>query len=98
MLAWLSRGKLWDDVFTRAVAALITAAVLSIFALAAGLIHFDGRAWGVFGVVVAGVFLGAAAGLRQYRSVLESDGEETSGGKYRAIQRRRDYSPLRPVG
>lgn len=54
---WLSRPQLWDDVFTRTVATLLSAAILGVLALAAGYVHLTGRAVAVILFVLAGIAL-----------------------------------------
>lgn len=44
-IAWLRRGRLWDDVFTRALAGLIVVVLAAIAAGATGLIKFTPQAW-----------------------------------------------------
>lgn len=57
VLAWLGRGKLWDDVFTRTLSGVLTIGIIAVLAALTGLIQFDRQAWaivaGVGGIFVA---------------------------------------------
>ncbi|MGW6129708.1 hypothetical protein ACWFNE_06760 [Cellulomonas sp. NPDC055163] len=61
---WLGRGKLWDDVFTRTLANVLSVGILAVAAAAAGLIQFDRQAWAIVilcgGVVLAVVIVNVA--------------------------------------
>lgn len=39
LVGWLSRGKIWDDVFTRTVSILISASIVAGVGVAVGAIH-----------------------------------------------------------
>lgn len=42
---WLGRGKIWDDVFTRTVANVLTLLIVAAVAGLIGVIHFSRAAW-----------------------------------------------------
>lgn len=43
--SWLRRPKLWDDVFTRTVANLLSVGVIALFAVSTGLVHVHRHTW-----------------------------------------------------
>lgn len=61
---WLKRSKLWDDIFTRTVANVLSVVILGVIAGLLGLIHLDRRAWAgvtliggaMLGVIIANVY------------------------------------------
>jgi lipopolysaccharide export LptBFGC system permease protein LptF len=59
--AWLRRPKLWDDVFTRTLANVLSVAILAAVAAGVGLFHLTRQQWlrvsDVVIVILAFVFL-----------------------------------------
>ena len=56
VLAWLGRGKLWDDVFTRTLSGVLTVGIVAVFAALFGVIQFDQQGWAIV-VLVGGIVL-----------------------------------------
>ena len=50
---WLGRGKLWDDVFTRTLAGILTITIIALVASAIGLIDFARQDWANVWTLVA---------------------------------------------
>jgi hypothetical protein len=69
LVAWLRRPKIWDDVFTRTVANLLSAAVVLIVVASSGLVHVRRHTWIILGAYV-GLFGYLATELITGRSSL----------------------------
>jgi hypothetical protein len=60
---WLSRGKIWDDVFTRTVSILISSVIIGIFLAAVGAITISRQAWWLIGGLAAASSVSAVSGV-----------------------------------
>jgi hypothetical protein len=98
MLRWLSRGKLWDDVLTRTLSALIAGSLIAGFALAAGIIHFDAQAWRATGFVVLAIAVGVGLGVDNYLRHSDTHSKERRD-RYQLIRRsvRAGFGALRKL-
>jgi hypothetical protein len=53
--AWLSRGKIWDDVFSRTVSILISSAIIGLFLTLSGAIHPSRNAWAAIATLAVAI-------------------------------------------